>query len=404
MDAVPESTLTVAPDEPSPPGNPPRPQADRSGPVAAFTVLAGTLTSLIGISWDIEWHVDVGPDTFFTLSHLLLYSGSALAGVASLVMVLRSTFAQRAGRATGRSVGGAPVRVFGGTFTAPLGYLISGTGAALFLMYGLVDLWWHSLYGFDAVLNSPPHVALFISISLTMVGSITVFAAAREQLWGRIGLVVSTPVLITFCPLTTYAFQGVSQTIDPQLAGNIFFSVCLLITGALTLRRRGIALSIAAVLGVMQLFLWWFSPWAAKWYAGYVGLPLRDNLMDAAPVLPSGIPMFMLGVAVVIEALLLLGRRQNWSGRWMPQAVGAVGGVLVSLSMLLQTSLVSGGGGGGGGGGGPMGQSGTSASTLLTDTVLGLVIGTLAGYLGSRFAVLLRLNSTVTDQEDSLTR
>ncbi|MEU1168380.1 hypothetical protein ABZ372_52825 [Streptomyces sp. NPDC005921] len=115
-----------------------------------------------------------------------------------------------------------------------------------------------------------------------------------------------------------------SQTIDPQLAGNIFFSVCLLVTGALTLRRRGIALSIAAVLGVMQLFLWWFSPWAAKWYAGYVGLPLRDNLMDAAPVLPSGIPMFMLGVAVVIEALLLLGRKQNWSGRWMPQAVGAV--------------------------------------------------------------------------------
>lgn len=51
-----------------------------------------------------------------------------------------------------------------------------------------------------------------------------------------------------------------------------------------------------------------------------------------------------------------------------------------------------------------MGQSGTSASTLLTDAVLGLVIGTLAGYLGSRFAVLLRLNSTVTDQEDSLTR
>ncbi|MEU1168379.1 hypothetical protein ABZ372_52820 [Streptomyces sp. NPDC005921] len=117
-----------------------------------------------------------------------------------MVQKLRSTFAQRAGRSTGRSVGGAPVRVFGGTFTAPLGYLISGTGAALFLMYGLVDLWWHSLYGFDAVLNSAPHVALFISISLTMVRSITVFAAAREQLWGRIGLVVSTPVLITFCP------------------------------------------------------------------------------------------------------------------------------------------------------------------------------------------------------------
>jgi hypothetical protein len=29
-------------------------------------------------------------------------------------------------------VGGTPVRVFGGTFTAPLGYLISGIVAAAF--------------------------------------------------------------------------------------------------------------------------------------------------------------------------------------------------------------------------------------------------------------------------------
>ncbi|CAL9641412.1 hypothetical protein SUDANB145_06344 [Streptomyces sp. enrichment culture] len=367
--------------------------------VAACTVLAGTLTSLIGISWDVEWHVDVGPDTFFTLSHLMLYSGSALAGLVSLVMVLRATSAQRAGRAADTGVGGSPVRVFGGAFTAPLGYLVAGSGAALFLLYGLMDLWWHSLYGFDAVLDSPPHVALFISISLTMVGSIIVFVAARDQRWGRIGLVVSIPVLMTFCPLTTYAFQGLSRTVDPQLAGNIFFSVCLTMTGALALRRRGIVLAIAVVLGAMQLFLWWFSPWAAKTYAGHVGLPLRDNLMDMAPVLPSGIPMFMIVVALVIEGLLLLGRRQGWSGRRLPQLVGAVGGVLVSLSILLQNQLVS--GGSDGGGGGPMGQSGTTAGTVLIDAVLGLAFGTLAGFLAARFAVLLRLNTPATDQEES---
>ena len=47
-------------------------------------MLAGTLMSLIGTSWDVQWHVDVGPDTFFTLPHLVLYSGSAIAGIASL--------------------------------------------------------------------------------------------------------------------------------------------------------------------------------------------------------------------------------------------------------------------------------------------------------------------------------
>jgi hypothetical protein len=49
-----------------------------------------------------------------------------------------------AGRCHGRSA--APVRVFGGTFTAPLGYLISGIGTASFignasfLLYSLLDL------------------------------------------------------------------------------------------------------------------------------------------------------------------------------------------------------------------------------------------------------------------------
>jgi hypothetical protein len=309
-------------------------------------------------------------------------------------MVLRATFAGRAGRPADPTVGGSPVRVFGGTFTAPSGYLVAGAGAALFLLYGLMDLWWHSLYGFDAVLNSPPHVALFISISLTMVGSVIVFAAARAQRWGRIGLIVSIPVLMTLTPITTNAFDGLSLPIDPEFAGTVFIAVCLVLMGAIVLRRRKAALSIAAVLGVMQFFLWWFSPWATKAYAAQVGLPLRDNLRAMPPELPSGMPMFMLAAALVIEALLWLGGRRGWSGRWLPQLTGAVGGVVVSLSMFVQTPMLR-----GGAGAGPMGPSTTSATAVLTDTILGLAFGALAGHLAARFAVLLHLNTFATDQE-----
>ncbi|MFI7129491.1 hypothetical protein ACIBQ1_27590 [Nonomuraea sp. NPDC050153] len=386
MDPAPAPTLT------GPPGRPSRPRS--SDAAGAYAVLAGTLLSLIGVGWDVQWHVDVGPDTFFTLPHLILYSGSAVAGIAALVMVLRATFAQRAGRPADPTAGGSPIRVLGGTFTAPLGYLVAGTGGALFLLYGLLDLWWHSLYGFDAVLNSPPHVALFISISLTMVGSVIVFAAARARRWGRAGLVVSIPVLMTFTPVTTNAFDGLGLPIDPELAGTVFFTVCFVLMGAITLRHRRVALSIAAVLGVMQLFLWWFSPWAARVYADYVGLPLRDNLRDIPPELPSGMPMFMLAAALVIEVLLRLGRGRGWSVRRLPQLTGAAGGVVVSLSMLVQTSLLR-----GGAGGGPMDRSGTSATMVLTDAILGLAFGALAGYLAARFAVLLHLNTTAADRE-----
>ncbi len=391
MESVPESTPT-GPDRPPPPGRPPRPQS--AGAAGAYTVLAGALMSLVGTTWDVQWHVDVGPDTFFTLPHLVLYSGSAIAGIASLAMVLRATFAQRAGRPADPTVGGSPVRVLGGTFTAPLGYLVAGTGGALFLLYGLLDLWWHSLYGFDAVLNSPPHVALFVSISLTMVGGVIVFSAARAQRWGRIGLILSIPVLMTFTPITIYAFDGLSLPIDPRLAGTVFFAVCFVLMGAIILRRRWVALSIAAVLGILQLFLWWFSPWAARSYADYVGLPLRDNLRDIPPELPAAMPMFMLAAVLVIEALLCLGRGRGWSVRRLPQLTGAAGGVVVSLSMLVQTSMLR-----GGAGGGPMGRPATSATAMLTDAILGLAFGALAGYLAARFAVLLHLNTSAADQE-----
>jgi hypothetical protein len=357
-------------------------------------VLAGTLMSLIGTSWDIQWHVDVGPDTFFTLPHLVLYSGSAVAGIASLVMVLRATFAQRAGHPADPAVGGGPVRVLGGTFTAPLGYLVAGTGGALFLLYGLLDLWWHSLYGFDAVLNSPPHVALFISISLTMVGCVIVFSAARAERWGRVGLVLTIPVLMTFAPMTVNAFNGLRLPVDPKFAGSVFFAVCFVLVGVFTLRRGRVALSIAVALGVLQLFLWWFAPWATEHYADSVGLPLRDNLLDLFPQLASGIPMFMLAAALVMEALLGLGRRRGWSVRRLPRLTGAAGGLVVALSMVVQTSMFR-----GGAGGGPMGRAGTSVTGLVADAVIGLVLGALAGHLAVRFAVLLHLDTPAADQE-----
>src|SRR2546430_13856858 len=63
--------------------------------VGAGVVLLGTLITTLGISWDVQWHKTVGPDTFFTLPHLALYSGSALAGIASLVKIGRASCRER---------------------------------------------------------------------------------------------------------------------------------------------------------------------------------------------------------------------------------------------------------------------------------------------------------------------
>lgn len=346
--------------------------ADRLG---AAGVLLGIFLSTFGISFDIEWHTDVGPDTFFTLSHLMLYAGSAIAGLASLVMVLRSTAAQRAGRPLPGMAGGVPVRVFRGAFTAPLGYLVSGVGAASFLLYGLMDLQWHSTYGFDAVLGSPPHIALFLSISLTMVGSIIVNASQRATRSGRIGLLLSIPVLIVFGPITTNAISHLPLPFDPLIAGTALISVLLLAMGAIIMAKPGYAVAVAVVLGVLQIVLWFFSPWAAHAYAAASGLPLRDGLANQPPHLPSAIPMFLIVAGLVIEVAVRAARSQRLPESRALILGGALAGLIVALTLPLQQLFFD-----------P--QQIPFYQLVLVGTS-GVLFGALGGFLGLRIGLIL---------------
>jgi hypothetical protein len=115
-------------------------------------MLVGVLCSFLGFAWDIQWHVDVGPDTFFTAPHLVLYSGIAVTGLVCLAVTLLTTAAARRGDPAAL-VGTAAAF---GSYRAPLGYLVGGFGALSFLLYGLLDQWWHSVYGFDVAIVSPP--------------------------------------------------------------------------------------------------------------------------------------------------------------------------------------------------------------------------------------------------------
>ncbi|MBP2331056.1 heme/copper-type cytochrome/quinol oxidase subunit 4 [Kibdelosporangium banguiense] len=338
------------------------------GLVPASFVLGGTVVSLVGLTWDIQWHTDVGPDTFFTLPHLFLYSGSAISGIASLIVVLMTTAAERRGKAVDPMVGGRAVSVFGRTFAAPVGYLISGAGAASFLLYGLWDQWWHGLYGFDAVIASPPHIGLLLSISITMVGAVMVFSVARNERWGLYGTIGGAAVLLTFSMVTVLGLQALPRGIVNSVnVGVAFLSVMILIMGGRALNRRGGALTVAVVVAAIQAVFWWFSPWATEVYANATGLPLRDYT-DGVPALPAMIPMCLVIVGVAVELLHKLPA----------PIVGAVGGLIVTACAPLQHVLVY------------DGSWPRSATSYVATVVLGTLFGALAGLLGRRFGQMLR--------------
>jgi hypothetical protein len=330
-------------------------------------VLGGTLLSLIGLTWDIQWHSDVGPDTFFTMPHLFLYAGSAVSGLASLAVVLLTTANDKRDRPVDPIVGGRAVGVFWRTFAAPVGYLVSGTGAALFLVYGLWDQWWHGLYGFDAVIDSPPHIGLLLSVSITMVGAVMVFAVARDQRWGTWGVAGAAAVLLVFSMVTVIGLRAVpGGIVNTVWVGSAFFSVMILFMGAHVLKRRGGAFAVAVVVAALQTVFWWFSPWATEVYADATGLPLRDYT-DGVPALPNMIPMCLIVVAIAVELL-------HEVPAWVP---GAVGGLIITACSPLQRMLTY---------GGPFPHLDRYVATV----VAGALFGAAAGMLGRRFGQMLR--------------
>jgi hypothetical protein len=349
----------------------------------AVVLLAAALLGEIGATWDIQWHADVGPDTFFTLPHLFIYASAAIAGVTSLAVVLTATAAQRAGRPVDHAVGGPPVRVFGGAFTAPAGYLVSGTGAASFLLYGLWDLWWHTLYGFDAVIDSPPHIGLFLSNTVTMVGTVLVFAAGRAHRWGAIGTLLSLALLLSANTVTAVGLQQLSGgLVRWNAVGTAALVVLMLVIAAGFAGRFGGALAVAAIVAALQAVFWWFAPWAARVYAGLVGLPVRDNVRDI-PVTPALIPFCLLAVGAVIDLVLRRAHGGTTRARSAARLAGALGCLIVAGCAPLQAMLI-------------YGAPWPGSTVFLATAATGTVLGVCCGMAGRRLGEMLRGVAPVT--------
>ncbi|TWF79619.1 hypothetical protein FHX44_115553 [Pseudonocardia hierapolitana] len=336
--------------------------------VPAWILLLGSASTFVGLAWDLQWHSDVGPDTFYTLPHLFIYAGAAVSGLVSLAVVLAATGAVRSGRAVDTAVGGRRVAVFG-VFQAPAGYLVSGVGAALFLLYGLWDEWWHGLYGFDAVIASPPHVGLLTSAMLAMLGSVMTCAAAAGQPWSGPALVASVAILLGFSMVVLVALPEVGVVDERTVTVAVLSMAALACLASFTRGLRAV-LATAGTLLAVQIVLAFFSPWATRLYAASEGLPLRDytnGLPRMSMLMPATL---LLGVAALALAAAATSRRTY-------AVAGALGGAALAATFPWQAVL--------------LGSVAPMPAEVAATVVAGALLGAGGGLLGERLGGALRL-------------
>jgi hypothetical protein len=298
-------------------------------PWVLVAALIASTSVIVGLLWDISWHTTVGRDTLWTPAHMAIYLGGVLTGLACGFLALRTTFA---GSAEERAVG---VRFWG--FTAPLGAWVSIWGTFAMLVSAPFDDWWHSAYGLDVQILSPPHSVLAAGMVGIQLGAMLLALAAQNRALAGGADERSTRALsLAFAwtagvLLTMVATVVMEQSFANLQHGATFVLISaaayplLLLVATRALRLRWPATTVALVYTVIRCLMTWVLPlFAARPLLAPVYNPV-DHFW------PTPFPLLLLVPALAID---LIARRLRGRSDWLLAAIAAL--VFLALFVPLQ--------------------------------------------------------------------
>ena len=273
--------------------------AVRSSAWHAYTAVFAATCVIVGVYWDISWHMSIGRDTFWTPAHLVIQAGGLIAGFSSGYVALRTTF-----RGT-EDEKQAAVSFWG--FRAPLGAWILIWGCGAMLTSAPFDDWWHAAYGLDVEILSPPHTVLLVGI-LFVLGGACVTALQAQNVAEAAG----DPRARTYRAMFAYALGllltgaalAVWSDTRPYLAHTAYFYrfaavpfPFMLVAATQALRMRWPATTAALIyMGIFLGMAWLLAPWPATPKLG----PIRQ---DVTHMVSLGVPLLLAAPAFVMDVL-----------------------------------------------------------------------------------------------------
>ncbi|MEX2152462.1 MAG: hypothetical protein WD825_03935 [Gemmatimonadaceae bacterium] len=250
----------------------------------APTVVCAAVCVMVGVYWDISWHMSIGRDSFWTPAHLLIQAGGLIAGLTSGYVALRTTF--------GRDLRAhdAAVRFWG--FRAPLGAWVCIWGCLAMVTSAPFDNWWHDAYGLDVRIISPPHTVLALGIGAISVGALLLSLAQqnREGEQRRVAmwlLLVAGAMMLMDRSIMLTEFSGKNL----QHSGGFYRVSMLAYPMALVMMARASKMKWAATLtagifmSVMLVLMWVIQLFPATPKLGPIYQPITRMVAMSFPVL-----------------------------------------------------------------------------------------------------------------------
>ncbi len=248
--------------------------------------LTGTLLSWFGSGWDVSWHRLFGRDTFWSTPHLFIYVGVALWGVAALI-------------ASATAMAGRPIRgraLVLGPLRAELGLALIGVGALVTILAGPFDNLWHSVFGRDVDIWSPPHIAGIAGGAIGLLGWLAATAPGVFPIDERVRRLLRLFTLGNLIAISIFALNFYYIT---SVTREAFFYPLLVST----LVPATLAIATVALPGR------WAATWAALAYT--VIALLGYEMLAASGWRPPAFPPVVIAGAIAID--VVRARKGRWS-------------------------------------------------------------------------------------------
>jgi hypothetical protein len=146
--------------------------------LALWVLLAGKLLGAWGLTWDIQWHLLIGRDTFWIPPHLMMYGGITAGLLVAFAVLAADTVAATRGvrPRTGITILG---------LTSTRGIHLAAWGVGLVILAAPIDDLWHRLFGLDVTLWSPPHLLGLLGSAINTIGTLLIATEAYPAFVGR---------------------------------------------------------------------------------------------------------------------------------------------------------------------------------------------------------------------------
>ncbi len=263
-------------------------------PWFVWTSLISVSCIVAGTYWDISWHMTIGRDSFWTPAHLAIQAGGILGGAVGAVLIFATTFGKAA------PLKNVSIGVWG--FRGPFGAFLAAWGAVTMVVSAPFDNWWHSAYGLDVEILSPPHMVLTLGILSVALGGVVLAVAAMNRASGvaraRMAWIVlgigGEILVLSMIAILEQTFRSNLHSQSAYRAIAIVAPLILIALARVSDRRWAATMIAALYTAFMASMVWLFPLFPAEPKLGPVYQPITHFV-------PLEFPLLLLVPAFAID-------------------------------------------------------------------------------------------------------